>query len=277
MFLFLTPKIAIIRLPVQSKGEKVAENKELGKLKERPLLWERGADFAPVQDEHDNTLFIEMTRDGSYWNVNSAGIFRNGYSNKKETVAKTEPQQPNNAISDGSSLSTDAEGGITSAEPNGEPTVSDGKVTEKNNSAQQGSKETDKAEGTDIGGKGKKPSPDTKIDDVGERLEGARKDMRRKIAESLANVTEYPATASCPTGCRRPLLLFPPFLSFPHRLDTVPPHRNFLPLFLGSRSFQLSLQQIQAPDYLVPPRLVRKCVDSQGLFLWGSRSFPLSL
>ena len=47
MFLFLTPKIAIIRLPVQSKGEKVAENKELGKLKERPLLWERGADFAP--------------------------------------------------------------------------------------------------------------------------------------------------------------------------------------------------------------------------------------
>ena len=33
-------------------------------------------------------------------------------------------------------------------------------------------------------------SPDTKIDDVGERLEGARKDMRRKIAESLANVTE---------------------------------------------------------------------------------------
>ena len=84
MFLFLTPKIAIIRLPVQSKGEKVSENKELGKLKERPLLWERGADFAPVQDEHDNTLFIEMTRDGSYWNVNSAGIFRNGYSNKKK-------------------------------------------------------------------------------------------------------------------------------------------------------------------------------------------------
>ena len=89
-----------------------------------------------VQDEHDNTLFIEMSRDGSYWNVNSAGIFRKGYSNKKETVAKTEPQQPNNAISGGSSLSTDAEGGITSAEPNGEPTVSAGKVTEKENSVQ---------------------------------------------------------------------------------------------------------------------------------------------
>ena len=83
-----------------------------------------------VQDEHDNTLFIEMSRDGSYWNVNSAGIFRKGYSNKKETVAKTEPQQPNNAVSDGSSLSADEESGITSAEPNGEPTVSAGKDSE---------------------------------------------------------------------------------------------------------------------------------------------------
>lgn len=94
-----------------------------------------------------------MSRDDSYWNVNSAGIFRKGYSNKKEMVAKTEPQQPNNAISDGSSLSTDAEGGITSAEPNGEPTVSAGKVTEKENSvqtsianAEQETETTDKAE-----------------------------------------------------------------------------------------------------------------------------------
>lgn len=79
-----------------------------------------------VQDEHDNTLFIELSRDGSYWNVNSAGIFRKGYSNKKETVAKTEPQQPNNAVSTGSSLSADEVSGITSTEPNGEPTVSGG-------------------------------------------------------------------------------------------------------------------------------------------------------
>ena len=89
-----------------------------------------------VQDEHDNTLFIEMSRDGSYWNVNSAGIFRKGYSNKKETVAKTEPQQPNNAVSTGSSLSTDAGGGITPAEPNGEPTVSTGKGSTENTNVQ---------------------------------------------------------------------------------------------------------------------------------------------
>ncbi|MGN0233919.1 MAG: hypothetical protein ACI4B5_05810 [Bacteroidaceae bacterium] len=82
-----------------------------------------------AQDDHDNTLFIEMSRDGSYWNVNSAGVFRKGYSNKKETAAKTEPQQPNNAVSDGSSLSADDNSGISATEPNGEPTVSAGKVT----------------------------------------------------------------------------------------------------------------------------------------------------
>lgn len=39
-------------------------------------------------------------------------------------------------------------------------------------------------------GSGKKNSSDGKIDDVGEVLAGARKDMRKEIAKSLANVTE---------------------------------------------------------------------------------------
>lgn len=77
-----------------------------------------------VTDTHDNTLFIELSRDGSYWNVNSGGVFRKGYSNKKETVAKTEPQQPNNAVSSGSSLSADEQRGTSSVEPTGKPTVS---------------------------------------------------------------------------------------------------------------------------------------------------------
>ena len=96
-----------------------------------------------VTDSHDNTLFIELSRDGSYWNVNSGGVFRKGYSNKKETVAKTEPQQPNNAVSSDSSLSTDEQSGTSSIEPNGESTVSDRKVnnsaTEKQGSGQESS------------------------------------------------------------------------------------------------------------------------------------------
>ena len=93
-----------------------------------------------VSDAHDNTLFVELSRDGSYWNVNSAGVFRKGYSNKKETVAKTEPQQPNNAISTGSSLSADKDGGIMPAKPNGKPTVSAAKVGNSSESGDNKSK-----------------------------------------------------------------------------------------------------------------------------------------
>lgn len=94
-----------------------------------------------VSDEHDNTLFIEMSRDNSYWNVNSAGIFRKGYSNKKETVAKTEPQQPNNAISSDSSLSDGKHNGIMPSEPNGESTVSSVSKVINNQSTLQGNAE----------------------------------------------------------------------------------------------------------------------------------------
>ena len=52
-----------------------------------------------------------------------------GYSNKKETVAKTEPKQPNNVISDDSSLSSGTETDIAPNKPNGESTVSGGKDT----------------------------------------------------------------------------------------------------------------------------------------------------
>ncbi len=87
-----------------------------------------------VTDKHDNTLFIELSKDGSYWNVNSGGVFRKGYANKKETAVKTEPQQPKNATSDGSSLSDNANG-IAETEPNSEPTVSTDKGSEKTASA----------------------------------------------------------------------------------------------------------------------------------------------
>lgn len=39
-----------------------------------------------VTDGNNNTLFVELSNDGSYWNVNSAGRFRTEYSKKKEVV-----------------------------------------------------------------------------------------------------------------------------------------------------------------------------------------------
>lgn len=90
-----------------------------------------------VTGKHDNTLFIELSRDGSYWNVNSAGVFRKGYSDKKETVAKTEPQQPSNAISERALQSADQSNGILPASPNGKPTVSASKVSESSETKQE--------------------------------------------------------------------------------------------------------------------------------------------
>ena len=82
-------------------------------------------------------MFIELSRDNSYWNVNSGDVFRKGYANKKETVAKTEPQQPNNAVSDGSSLSDGETGGTSPTEPNGKPTVSADKDSKFQNTKQE--------------------------------------------------------------------------------------------------------------------------------------------
>ena len=42
-----------------------------------------------LTDKHNNTLYVELSRDGKYWNINSAGVFRKGYSkNKKEVYSR---------------------------------------------------------------------------------------------------------------------------------------------------------------------------------------------
>ena len=119
-----------------------------------------------VTGKHDNTLFIELSRDGSYWNVNSAGVFRKGYSDKKETAAKTEPQQPSNAISERALQSADQSNGILPASPNGKPTVSTSKVSE---------------------------SPETK-------QEKAEKSISAKVKEASADVNTEPTEAQKEAG-----------------------------------------------------------------------------
>ena len=86
-------------------------------------------------DGHNNTLFIELSNDGTYWNVNSAGIFREGYSEKKEIV------EPVPAV--GSGISNDA-AEVRSANKvgnsmsgNSPVTTSDGKGNENVSDGQQ--------------------------------------------------------------------------------------------------------------------------------------------
>ena len=99
-----------------------------GLMQEAPTVTSETAPDNPISVGKDSGYIVtDQTNDGSYWNVYSGGILRKGYSNKKETVAKIEPQQPNNAVSTGSSLSADDQGGISPTEPNGKPTVSESK------------------------------------------------------------------------------------------------------------------------------------------------------
>ena len=81
-----------------------------------------------ISDEHNNTLFIQLSRDGSYWNINSAGIFKEKYSRRKPKVA-TRPALEPGTTADSSGVNN----GETGAEPSpagNSPTTSDGKGTE---------------------------------------------------------------------------------------------------------------------------------------------------
>ncbi|MBQ8422985.1 MAG: hypothetical protein IJY36_01825 [Coprobacter sp.] len=133
----------------------VAQNYDEGNIKVGNNRTSTGATTYLIQvtDKHDNTLYIELSRDGSYWNVNSGGIFRKGYSDKKETVVKTEPQQPKNANSSGSSLSVGENNGISATEPNGEPTVSTDKgneISEESNGSGEKKRSPVSASSSDI-------------------------------------------------------------------------------------------------------------------------------
>ena len=150
--------------------EDVAQNYE--RVKEGNIRNGNPTYLIQLKDKHNNTLIVELSSDGNYWNINTAGIFKESYGKNRreiynrhttvqqsaetvgasqeaeqsgtttsssmnaptsnivsETPVKTEPQQPNNAVSTGSSLSENEVGGITSSEPNGKPTVSESKDT----------------------------------------------------------------------------------------------------------------------------------------------------
>ena len=71
-------------------------------------------------------------------------LYRDILANVLETVAKTEPQQSTNAVSDDSLRSTKTIDGINSEEPNGKSTVSDGKDKTKSPNPQGNQQKTDK-------------------------------------------------------------------------------------------------------------------------------------
>lgn len=103
-----------------------------------------GTFIIQIEDEHSNLLFIELSRDGSYWNVNSGGIFRKGYTNKKKNVEpNTEHSTSDTASSDKSFVQTDSTEGSKPADTHSNnQRLSDNKVTNSVTDKQEGGEES---------------------------------------------------------------------------------------------------------------------------------------
>lgn len=78
-----------------------------------------------VKDKHNNTLFVELSKDGSYWNVNSAGIFNERYSKKKDIVW-TLPAVSSSTNADATGVNHGTTKGETVASGNSPQTISSG-------------------------------------------------------------------------------------------------------------------------------------------------------
>lgn len=83
---------------VESFVEYVAKNFSLIREGENSMGEANGTYLLQLEDEHNNTLYVELSTDGSYWGVNSGGVFRKGYGkNKKEVWSASEEQNKQSA------------------------------------------------------------------------------------------------------------------------------------------------------------------------------------
>ncbi|MDE5828216.1 MAG: nucleotidyltransferase domain-containing protein, partial [Duncaniella sp.] len=69
---------------VQQFVENVAQNYTI--IKEGAVVAGKQTYLLEVSDSHNNTLFVQLSRNGKYWNINSAGIFKKKYSRNKPEV-----------------------------------------------------------------------------------------------------------------------------------------------------------------------------------------------
>lgn len=90
-------------------------------------------------DGHHNTIYVELSQDGTYWRINSAGVFNDTYGNNKETIRPASevqietPQSQNTwpTPNDNSGYSEDANGTVY------ESSLRQGKGTENSEGEQE--------------------------------------------------------------------------------------------------------------------------------------------
>ena len=112
--------------------ETVARNYDT--IREGSIVADNQTYLLELSDEHNNTLFIQLSRDGSYWNVNSAGIFKKKYSRRKQEVY-TRPALEPGTNTDPSGVDSGLDEGVTAPAGNS-PQTSDGKGSTENANVQ---------------------------------------------------------------------------------------------------------------------------------------------
>ncbi len=110
--------------------ENVARNYDT--IREGGVVADNQTYLLEVSDEHNNTLFVQLSRDGKYWNINSAGIFNKKYSRKKSEVY-TRPALESGTGTDSSGVNRGQSMGATATSRNS-PSTSVGK--DKDNSGE---------------------------------------------------------------------------------------------------------------------------------------------
>ena len=88
-----------------------------------------------LTDKHNNTLMVELSGDGTYWNINTAGIFKTSYGANRREVYNRHTTAKQSAETVETSLSGEQSGTTPSTSMN-VPTTSGGKGTEVSDTKQ---------------------------------------------------------------------------------------------------------------------------------------------
>ena len=137
-----------------------------------------------LTDKHNNTLMIELSKDGSYWNVNTAGVFKKSYGKDKKEVYNRH-----------TTVKQSAETAETSQADEHSGTQSTSRMNVSTTSADKGSEKAEK--------KQKKQSVFDKAKEIADKEEKKRKaeadkpkqkpltEAERKDAEEVAGALGY--------------------------------------------------------------------------------------
>ena len=146
-----------------------------------------------LTDKHNNTLMIELSKDGSYWNVNTAGVFKKSYGKDKKEVYNRHTTVKQSAETAETSQA-DEHSGTQSTSRMNVPTTSTDKGSEKAEKKQEKQSVFDKAK--EIADKEEKKRKAEAEDDsvLGQaaRAVGKKKKVNRfkyTASEKISNLT----------------------------------------------------------------------------------------